>query len=152
MQVQKEFVQKHPFPASQVFPLLCPVREKDWLEGWNYRMIHSQSGLAEMGCVFSTSHHGVGETYWMVIHYNPDNYEIGFVRCTPGKNLVRIDIHLKNTSPHSSNTYLTYAYTPLSQEESSLLEEGLDARFEDDMRFWENAINYYLQTGKMLKS
>lgn len=30
-----------------VFPLLCPVREYDWIEPWRCRMIYSQSGFAE---------------------------------------------------------------------------------------------------------
>jgi hypothetical protein len=36
-------------PVEQVFPLLCPVRECDWLEGWNCTLLHSGSGLAEKG-------------------------------------------------------------------------------------------------------
>lgn len=25
---------------EQVFPLICPVRETEWLDGWRYRMIY----------------------------------------------------------------------------------------------------------------
>lgn len=41
-----------------VFPLLCPVREAEWLDGWNCRMIYSVGGLVEEGAVFSTSKPG----------------------------------------------------------------------------------------------
>jgi hypothetical protein len=36
---------------EDVFPLLCPVREADWLAGWmdGLEMVHSGSGLAEDG-------------------------------------------------------------------------------------------------------
>jgi hypothetical protein len=40
---------------DQVFPLLCPVREKEWLENWQYQMLYSESGLAETGAVFATT-------------------------------------------------------------------------------------------------
>ena len=26
---------------EKVFPLLCPVREAEWLDGWQYAMIYS---------------------------------------------------------------------------------------------------------------
>jgi hypothetical protein len=32
-----------------VFPLLCPVREGDWLENWSHNTIFSKSGFAEEG-------------------------------------------------------------------------------------------------------
>ncbi len=41
---------------EEVFPLLCPELEKAWLPGWDYRMIHSASGVAERGAVFETPH------------------------------------------------------------------------------------------------
>ena len=41
-----------------VFPLLCPVREVEWLDGWEYKMIYCVSGLIEKGAVFSTANTG----------------------------------------------------------------------------------------------
>lgn len=54
-----------------VFPLLCPVREVEWLDGWNHRMIYSASGLVEEGSVFSTSNPGEEDTVWVVIRHDP---------------------------------------------------------------------------------
>ncbi|MGI9537489.1 MAG: hypothetical protein ACR2PB_10480, partial [Desulfocapsaceae bacterium] len=39
---------------EKVFPLLCPVREYEWIPQWQCEMIYSRSGVAELGCVFST--------------------------------------------------------------------------------------------------
>jgi hypothetical protein len=44
--VVHEYVQTNPAPAEKLFPLLCPVREAEWLPGWEYRLIYSESGLA----------------------------------------------------------------------------------------------------------
>jgi hypothetical protein len=44
--VVHEFTQTNPAAPEKVFPLLCPVREGDWLPGWKYRLIY---------CVFSAS-------------------------------------------------------------------------------------------------
>ena len=64
---------------EKVFPLLCPVREADWLDGWQYNMIHSTSGLVEKGAVFSTPHHDKNETVWMVTNYDLKNFSF-FIR------------------------------------------------------------------------
>ena len=53
-------------PPEVVFPLLCPVRERDWLDGWTYDMIHSNSGLVEMDYVFATPGNEIGRTIWQV--------------------------------------------------------------------------------------
>jgi hypothetical protein len=44
-------------PLPSGFPLLCPVREGDWASGLAYRLIHSDSGIAQKGCVFATPKH-----------------------------------------------------------------------------------------------
>lgn len=59
---------------EKVFSLLCPVREADWLDGWQYNMIYSESGLVEKGAVFSTPHHDNTETVWMVTNYDSENF------------------------------------------------------------------------------
>lgn len=50
-----------------VFPLLCPVREYDWIPDWRCTMVHSTSGVAELGCVFRRDG---GET-WITTRYEP---------------------------------------------------------------------------------
>ena len=40
---------------GEVFPLLCPVREYEWIDVWQCEMIHSASGVAEAGAVFRTA-------------------------------------------------------------------------------------------------
>lgn len=40
---------------GEVFPLLCPVREYEWIEGWDCEMIYAATGKAEAGAVFRTA-------------------------------------------------------------------------------------------------
>lgn len=40
-------------PASEIFPLLCPTREYDWIEGWECDLLYSESGIAEQDCIFN---------------------------------------------------------------------------------------------------
>ena len=64
--VTREFVQEVPVPAAKIFPLLCPVREYDWIDGWECEMIYSESGVAENNCIFKTDFMDRGEDLWVV--------------------------------------------------------------------------------------
>jgi hypothetical protein len=65
---------------QQIFPLLCPVREYDWIPQWRCEMLYTQSGVAELGCVFQTDFGDkFGPEIWVVSHYQPDR-KIAFVR------------------------------------------------------------------------
>ena len=136
---------------DQVFPLLCPVRELDWLDGWNYKMIHSNSGLIEKDCVFATPHHGDFETIWYVTQYDKSNYKIEFVRVTPNENVVKINIQLEKINEQQIRTIIDYQYTALNEEQNKFINEKLKQSFNESMEWWEKAINHYLKTDKMLK-
>jgi len=69
-------------PPRDVFPLLCPVREHDWIPHWSGELIYSDSGVAELGCVFRTTA-SAGEETWTVSRYQPP-VAIGFVRVLAG--------------------------------------------------------------------
>ncbi len=136
---------------ERVFPLLCPVREHDWLEGWSAKIIHSHSGLAEKNCVFSTPHHGKAETIWIITQYDPVNFIIEFVRHTPNNNVVRINIKVDATADSRSMLNIEYRYTALSENQNKFIETELEAQFIETMQWWEKSANYYLETGKILR-
>ena len=150
MKFRKTHIQSHSFPATQVFPLLSPEGESEWLEDWNYKMIHSHSGKTEKGCVFSTDHHSHGETIWIVTNHEPERQQISFVRFSPGKNVTEIAIKVMPTGEESSTSHIEYSYIPLSTAEHERLKGELDTEFETMMEWWEKAINYFLKTGKRL--
>jgi hypothetical protein len=135
-----------------VFPLLCPVREKEWIDGWDYKMIFSKSGLIEKGCVFSTPHHGSAETIWYVSEHNPISQTIEFLRLTPNEEVVKINIKLSDNGNGTTTSLITYQYTGLSESKNEWIKQDLDTEFEKSMLYWEKAINHFLQTGtKLLK-
>ena len=37
---------------EKVFPLLCPVREYEWVEPWRCDLVYTDSGVAELDCIF----------------------------------------------------------------------------------------------------
>jgi len=136
---------------KEVFPLLCPVRERDWIDGWDCKMIHSISGLIEKNCVFTTQFEKNVETIWHVIQYDKKNYTIEFLRVTPNENTVRINIQLEKIDKQTTKSSISYMFTILNEKEIVTKMNEVEQSFLDSMTYWEKAINYYLTTGKMLK-
>lgn len=57
---------------ERVFPLLCPVREHDWIPTWRAEVVHSRSGLAELGCVFTTQTPAEDVRTWVCTRFEPN--------------------------------------------------------------------------------
>jgi hypothetical protein len=132
---------------------LCPVREADWIDGWQYDMIYSHSGLAEPGCVFTTPSPDNKTTTWYISEYDPKQFIIEFIRMTPAEMVVKISIRLTDNGNGTTTTDILYEYTSLSEEATRWIMEELDAAFRSNMSYWEKAIDHYLQTGtKLLKT
>lgn len=138
---------------AEVFPLLCPVREADWIDGWTYEMIFSVSGIAEKGCVFITPATGENRTIWYITKHDAELFQVAFVRVTPGEMVVAIDIQLTDNGDGTTTADIMYEYTALSEEANRWIELDAVAAFKANMDYWENAINHYLITGtKLMKS
>ena len=148
--VAHQFTQTNLASPDKVFPLLCPVREADWVPGWQYRLLYSRSGVAEMGCVFITPNEDGGETTWMVTEYDPASFRIAFAWVNPGTVATQIKIQLEPNSKGGTTAHISYLYTGLSPQGNREVERYDEGWFRDKMQSWEAAINHYLRTGKRI--
>jgi hypothetical protein len=150
--IAHEFTQTNPAIPDKVFPLLSPVREGDWLPGWQHRLIYSDSGIAELGCVFTTPNQPAvnnqeSETTWVVTEYNPSAFRIAFLWINPGAIVTEIRIQLATGEHGTTRAHIRYRYTGLSPDGNRVL-EGYDQKwFEAKMQNWETTMNHYLRTG-----
>ena len=103
--VAHQFTQTNVATPARVFPLLCPVREAEWVPGWQYRLIYSKSGVAEAGCVFITEENN-RQTTWIVTEYDPATFRIAFVWVDPGMVAAQIRIQLE---PVPAPTYASHS-------------------------------------------
>ncbi len=150
--VQHSFVQTNAATPERVFPLLCPVREAEWVPGWEYRLVYSRSGVAELGCVFTTPNEKAGETTWVVTEYEPDMKRIAFAWVWPGMVSNRLTIRLEPQRESQTRAEISYEYTALSEEGERELDRWDEAWFTAKMKGWEVAINHYLRTGKLVEA
>lgn len=137
--------------AEKVFPLLCPVREAEWLDGWQYDMIYSDSGFAEEGAVFSTPFEGEEDTVWIVTKHDPQNHEIVFARFTPNSRTCVLEIAVKPKDENSSYVDISYTYTGITQAGNEFIDKFSEDTFLEAVIFWEKSMNYFLETGQRLK-
>ncbi len=149
--VTYRYVQKNLAPPNRVFPLLCPVREKEWLDGWDYEMVYSESGVAEEGCIFRTINPGEPESTWVVTRHDKESYRVEFVRITPGSRVVQIHISLKEGHDGATKTHIRYTYTGITEEGNSFVDNYTKEQFHNMMVWWEKSINHFLTSGQKLK-
>lgn len=135
-------------PAA-VFPLLCPVREADWIDGWEPLVVFSQSGVAEPDCVFLTRA-DPGEAIWYVTRHEPDEGVLEMIKVTPSVTACRLTVRLGPAGGGSQAT-ITYAHTSLGPAGDAFVASFTDDYYQRVMRDWETRINHYLTHGTMLR-
>ena len=136
---------------EKVFLLLCPVREADWLDGWQYAMIYSDSGLIEEGAVFSTPHQGEENTVWIVTKHDPEKREVEFTRFTHKSRTCVLRIAVRPKDENSSHVDISYTYTGITPAGNDFIDNFTEEAFLEAVTFWEKSVNYFLETGERLK-
>ena len=142
MRIVRSFVQHILASPEEVFPLLCPEREKEWLPGWDSRMLHSRSGVAEPGAVFETKHES-GSTIWIVTEHAPPK-RVCFARWQPDGVVVHIEITLGRGHDNSSAVCICYTYTATNDDGATVLAAMREQQWLDTMAFWEGSMNQWL--------
>lgn len=134
----------------EIFPLLCPVREKEWLKDWEYNMIYSESGYAEKGCIFETSNI-YGKYNWIITKHAIETFEIQFVKTMKEKLVVIIDINLEESDKDTTICNIQYTFIALNDDVLDYMhKENSVENFNTHMKKWEDSLNYYLKYGEML--
>lgn len=130
VRVSRSYVQKLHAPPGRVFPLLCPVREAEWVEGWDPLLVVSESGVAEQDCIFVMPD---PEAIWVVTAYDPPR-TIEFIKVTPGVTVARIGIALESARGSGTDATVTYSHTALSAEGETLVNGYTDLHYRGSWR------------------
>ena len=137
---------------ERVFPLFGPIREIEWAEGWQPELVYGPAGSVAEHMVFKTQAHSHGEPdyVWTVSKYAPDQALIEYTVFTPER-LWTITIQCwQAAAAPTTQAEITYTYTGLSEHGNVLNARALQAMYAHDLKDWEAAINFYLETGKRL--
>ena len=147
--VSHAYVQRLVAGPGRVFPLLCPVREADWIEGWNPLLVASDSGVAEADCVFVTAAEPQDAIWYVTRHERAAGF-VEMLKITPGVTACRLAIRLRAT-PEGCEAAVTYRHTNLGTPAGDAFVAGFTAaHYEAFMRDWEARLNHYLEHGTAL--
>ena len=135
--------------VEEIMPLYCPVREVDWCEGWNPKVVYSNSGLVEKDCIFITSH-GDDNFVWVVTDYDIEKGHVEMVYLIPNVLVTKLEIRLTPISKEITKAEITYSKTSLVEIGEKVLEKFTKEEYDIMMDSWEKAMNHYLKTGEML--
>ena len=134
---------------AQVFPLLCPVREIEWADGWLPELVISSSGIAERDCVFITPDE-FGSAIWYVIRHEPEKWFVEMLRILPRVTACRLEIQL---TAHGDECFadVTYSHTSIGPAGDEFVAKFTVGYYRNFMQVWENALNHFLKTGHQLE-
>jgi hypothetical protein len=133
---------------GQVFPLLCPVREYEWVNGWDPGLVVTESGAAELDCIFTTGD-GDQQAVWVVTRYEPPGF-IEFVKINPHEMVGRISIVLRPDGSDRTFADVTYAFTALNDRGIVAVDAFTADYYTEFMQEWEIELNHFLRTGTKL--
>ena len=147
VRVERTYTQKIDATPDDVFPLLCPVREAEWAQGWAPTRVYSDSGFAEAGCVFLTRDR-LGESVWMITRHEPQRRFLEMVKVIPGVTAGKITITLRENQERGTDAQITYAFTALGEAGERFVQDFTESYYAEFMRHWEAELNDYIRAGK----
>ena len=141
-------------PPETVFPLLCPTREGEWLEGWadTCELVWSASGVAEAGCVFRTTEPGRPDAIWIITEHDPDRRAVAFARVVPGLAAGTLRIEVEPSIGGTSAVSIRYSVVSTSADGEAYVAQRYDRNdLLASVVWWERSMNHFLQTGELLR-
>lgn len=138
-------------PPATIFPLLCPVREYDWIPEWDCRLVYTASGLAEPGCIFQTDRAADGGLDTWVISRHEPPVRIGFVRINPLRS-IQYDIRLEPSGNDSTILVWEQVITALSDDGDSYVAALVEANFVAGIKKLEELLNHYLESNRAVET
>jgi hypothetical protein len=137
-------------PPAKVFPLLCPVREHEWIPTWRAQMVYSQSGFAELDCVFATEQPGEGKRTWICTRYDPP-HSIAYTSFSSLGYIMRLDITLEVHGADSSRVSWSRRFIATSEEGKAWLAKLPAPGSSSGTQVLAQLLSHFLATGTMLK-
>ncbi len=132
-----------------IFPLLCPVREFDWIPVWDCEIVYTESGVAEEGCVFQTESGDAGTDTWVISHHQPPE-RISFIRVNRLR-AIRYDITLEPGDDGSTTLRWEQEITALNEEGDRHVAAQRQEEFAATIAEAERMLAHYLETGEALR-
>jgi hypothetical protein len=136
----------------KVFPLFGAFEERKWAEGWNPKLIYPSKEIIEEGTTFKIDGHEKEEKefLWIVSKFKPEEYLIQYLVFTENRYWT-ITIKCNSVSGIQTKAIITYTFIGLNKLGNTINSQSLKKMYANNLIDWQEAINYYLDKGQILK-
>jgi len=124
--------------AEDVFPLLCPKREEEWIPGW-------ECGYNEEGAIFRTTKPYGTELYWNTLQYDRLKKVVDFLITAPHRYMLRFTIDVAAANDGLLTLSFSQTFTSVSEEGNELLNQYKAEDFAERLRNLGEFMNQYFQ-------
>lgn len=119
------------------------------MPGFSAQLVYSQSGFAELDCIFQTGNNELDKTIWIIPIYEKDKF-IEFVYHEHLSKVVIIKLSLTGISKTETSLQVEYIYTSLTEEGNKSLTKITKEAFKNQIKSWEVCLNHFFKTGTIL--
>jgi hypothetical protein len=135
---------------EKAFPLFGPIREKEWAAGWDPEIVYSNHPEVEEHMIFKTPGKLPGEQFtWAVTQYRPDDFIIEYT--VSAKDRIWFITVMCKPTDESTLVTVKYSYTGFTEQAHQLNQQALEKMFSRKLIDWQEAVNFYLETGNRLE-
>ena len=134
--------------VEEVFPLLCPKREEEWIPGWKCETIWSNTGYNEEGAIFKTTRPYGTELYWTTLQYDIRSKIVDFLITAPRLYMFRFKIKVEEIGNGGLSITFTQIFTSISEEGNILLKGYESEDFNERLKQLERFMNSYLEENR----
>ena len=145
-------VQSYSSPPEEVFPMLCPVREHEYIPPWKCDLVYLESGFAEHGGVFTTHFPGDGDQkdVWVISRYDTKQ-AIEFVRVNGLRTMI-YRIELQGTETGGTVVSWEQIITGLTEKGNQHVQTLQQSDFTAMLAQMQEWLQHYLATGEAVNS
>lgn len=154
--IQKEF--NISAPVDKILPLICPVKEYDWIEGWKCQLLHCPNGKNEVGVNFYEKMSNpfllksiCGRTKWRTILFDTINFKVHFIWTNKYANAL-YKMELTPITNDSTRLVLNLAYTIKNKNGMKKYDDKFEYRLGFMIEGLGNMLKYYCENDKMLST
>lgn len=145
--------------ADACFALACPVAELDWIDGWQFHLLYSDSGRNEEDCTFIEAASGFAvhrvarcDTYWYTTLYDRVARRFHAVLLSDDFIVGKFTCEVDALGPGNCRMRWTLTDSGLSEAGNRIiLESDFETRVANMLSFLANSAKQYTETGTVLR-
>ena len=137
-----------PAPITDIFPLLCPKKEEEWIPGWECDVVSSNSGYNEENALFRTDKPYGTELYWYTIAYDIVHKRVEFLVTASHLYFLRFTIGISNPETSESIITFTQRFSSVSENGVALIEQYKQEDYQAKLQKLGDFMAHYLRGAK----